>query len=228
MNVLHEWPSWLLWIFFLAENALIVLIVLVWGNILLRRSRKEIFNYSRQQWRVCLLTTLLNALVTFTGFLLWKHGYIRINAAVSWRILTDALAYFLAMDLLMYGFHYIIHKTFLYRPLHRLHHEATDPVPIDLFVLHPLETISFGALLLIILLPFNSNIYGLLIYHIANVIFGMTGHLGVEPMPENIRQWPLMKYLGTSTFHHDHHRHEDYNFGFYTTIWDRLFGTLKR
>ncbi|AEW01431.1 hypothetical protein A4D02_05425 [Niastella koreensis] len=29
---------------------------------------------------------------------------------------------------------------------------------------------------------------------------------------------PVLRYLGTSTFHHDHHDHVEHNFGFYTSI----------
>lgn len=227
LHTLLTWPSWLLWAFFLLENGGIVLVVLAWGNILQGSPRRQMFAYSGKQWRMCFLTTLLNTAVTFAGYWLWQQGYIRINTTVSWRIVTDAVALFLAMDLLMYGFHYIIHQTFLYRLLHRLHHEAIDPVPIDLFILHPLETLSFGALWLLLLLPFNTNFYGMLLYLGINVVFGMTGHLGMEPFPEKVRQWPVLKYLGTSSFHHAHHRHEQYNFGFYTSIWDRIFRTFR-
>lgn len=227
INYLNDIPDWQLWLFFLTENVLIVSGVLALGNRLLQRPWREMFRYTRHQWRLCIITTLLNTVVTIAGYLLWKQGYIRIHEALSWRVFTDALALFLVMDLLMYLFHYLIHQTFLYRLLHRLHHEATDPVPIDLFVLHPLETLSFGALWLLVLMPFNMNLYGILIYLVINVVFGVTGHLGMEPLPENIRQWPVLKYLGTSTFHHDHHLQEYYNYGFYTSIWDRLFGTFK-
>lgn len=37
---------------------------------------------------------------------------------------------------------------------------------------------------------------------------------------------PFLKHVGTSTFHAGHHRDADGNFGFYTLLWDRLFGTL--
>jgi len=39
-------------------------------------------------------------------------------------------------------------------------------------------------------------------------------------------RFPIFKYLGTSTFHAEHHEHLNYNYGFYTLIWDKLFGTL--
>jgi sterol desaturase/sphingolipid hydroxylase (fatty acid hydroxylase superfamily) len=52
------------------------------------------------------------------------------------------------------------------------------------------------------------------------------GHLGVEPLPRAWIRWRVLRVLGTSTFHAGHHQDRDVNFGFYTLIWDRLFGTL--
>jgi sterol desaturase/sphingolipid hydroxylase (fatty acid hydroxylase superfamily) len=48
----------------------------------------------------------------------------------------------------------------------------------------------------------------------------------VEPFPRRLREIPLLRWIGTSTFHAEHHEHPRYNFGFYTLIWDKLFGTL--
>ncbi|MBS0028585.1 sterol desaturase family protein [Chitinophaga sp. 22321] len=236
LDILRHWPAWLLWIIFLAENTAIMIGVLIFGKVLQRRfgqaaittvPKASMFAYSRRQWAIAWLTTLLNTVVTYAGYWLWIQGDIRLTTTFSGRILLDALILFFAMDLLMYVFHYLIHKTPLYKLLHTLHHEAVDPEPIDLFILHPLETLSFGALWLLLLLLCPFNIYGIIIYLIINVIFGMTGHLGMEPVPENMRQWPLLKYLGTSTFHHTHHRNEQCNFGFYTSIWDRVFRTFN-
>ncbi|HEY9258041.1 sterol desaturase family protein [Chitinophaga sp.] len=185
------------------------------------------FAYNSRQWHIAAVTTVLNTVITYTGYWLWTQQAIRITTAFSISILLHAAFLFFAMDLLMYIFHYVIHKTPLYKLLHTLHHEATDPEPIDLFILHPLETLSFGALWLLLLLLFPLNIYGIIIYLIINVIFGMMGHLGMEPLPAKVHQWPVLKYLGTSTFHHTHHRHEQCNFGFYTSIWDRVFRTFN-
>ncbi|PSL48904.1 fatty acid hydroxylase family protein [Chitinophaga niastensis] len=227
LEILRALPAWLLWTIFLAENLLIMLGVLAWGNVLQRKPRSRMFSYSRKQWSIALLTCVLNTIVTYVGYWLWKQGYIHISTGFSGWIIIDAVFLFLAMDLLMYIFHYCIHKTFVYKLLHGLHHESTDPEPIDLFILHPLETLSFGGLWLLLLLAFSMNIYGIIIYLAVNVLFGMMGHLGMEPLPEKVRQWPVLRYLGTSTFHHGHHKNEQYNFGFYTSLWDRLFRTFN-
>lgn len=174
------------------------------------------------------MTNVLNTVVTYAGFWLWKNGLIVIRVEPSWKILTDFLLLFFSMDFLMYLFHFLIHKTMLYQLIHRLHHEATDPKPMDLFILHPVETLSFGGMWLVLLLLLPFNWYAILIYLTVNLVFGLIGHLGMEPLPIRWQDSWVMRGLGSSTFHHDHHRDVDHNFGFYTTIWDILFGTLRK
>lgn len=219
-DLLHL-PVVYVWLIFLVENVLITVGVLCIGRFVYKGG------YTLREWGICMVTNVLNTVVTYAGFWLWKHGVIRIEMEVSWRILSDFVVLFFAMDLLMFVFHIGIHKTFLYKAVHQLHHEAIDPKPIDLFVLHPVETMGFGSLWLLLLVVLPFNMYAVIIYLVVNVVFGVAGHLGMEPLPEKVRQWPVIRYLGTSTFHHNHHQDVSYNFGFYTSIWDRLFKTYK-
>jgi Delta7-sterol 5-desaturase len=231
LNKIAALPEWAAWGLFLLENVLLTGLVLGGGRLLLQKLQKTgggVSAYTRREWVLCGITNILNTVVTYAGFWLWKKHFITITMGGPWRILPDFLLLFFSMDLLMFLFHFLIHKTFLYRSIHLLHHGSIDPKPIDLFILHPVETLSFGTLWLVLLILYPFNIYAILIYLTVNLVFGLTGHLGMEPLPENIQQLPVLRWLGGSTFHHHHHKDIHYNFGFYTTIWDRLFGTLHR
>lgn len=218
-----------LWFIFAVENLIITVLVITIGEYI-RNKNKLISNIAstcKANWRLCLLTNLINTIITYLGFWLYAHGFISIENSLTWQILIDFSILFFLMDFLMYCFHILIHKTFLYKAVHQLHHQSIHPKPIDLFLLHPIETIGFGLLWLSTLLIIDLNIFAIIFYLIINVIFGMIGHLGIEPIPLRLTNKPIVKYLGTSTFHHNHHQHIHYNFGFYTNIWDKLFGTLK-
>jgi len=220
-----------LWALFLAENLFITGIVLVAGRWIIsyhQEDQSEVSHNSKRDWQLCLLTNVLNTVVTYAGFWLWKHDFIAIEESLSWKVLSDFVILFLAMDFLMYVFHYVIHKTKLYNAVHSLHHEAVNPKPIDLFVLHPVETLAFGGLWLLLLMVYSFSLAAIVLYLIVNVVFGLTGHLGMEPLPKAWRKKVIFEYLGTSSFHHDHHKNLEVNFGFYTSIWDRLFGTLGK
>ena len=227
LEYLRHLPTSILWLIFLVENAAITFAVLYIGRKVLEKSGAAACIHTTKEKWICTVTNLLNTAFTFAGFWLWKQGIITISNSISWAVLLHFIVLFLAMDLLMFVFHYLIHKTFLYKAVHGLHHEATDPKPIDLFILHPVETIAFGGMWVGLLTLYTFNIYAIIIYLIVNVVFGLAGHLGLEPLPIRLREQPLIRYLGTSTFHHNHHRDIDCNFGFYTSVWDRLMGTYK-
>jgi sterol desaturase/sphingolipid hydroxylase (fatty acid hydroxylase superfamily) len=167
----------------------------------------------------------VNTLVTFAGWLLWKEGWLRIGRDVGWRALLDFAALVLLMDLGSYLLHRLAHSPWL-MPLHRLHHEYDRPWALTLFVVHPLETLGFGLLWLVVVVAWGPSWLGLCLYMGANLAAGTLGHLGVEPFPSWWSRVPGLKEVGTSTFHAQHHHDGRYNFGFYTLLWDRLFGTL--
>lgn len=217
---------------FLAENLLVLLLALGFGYLLqalFGRSRAlgpVHHPISRQELWLATCTLLINTVITYAGFALWRLGFITIREDVSWHILLDFVVLFLGMDLLMYVFHYVIHQTELYRWIHGLHHEYPEPQPIDLFVLHPLETFGFGGLWLLLMAVYPASFLAIFAYLTVNVLFGVVGHSAVEPFPAAWERAPLLKYIGSSGFHFQHHQNDQSNFGFYTSIWDRLFGTF--
>lgn len=168
----------------------------------------------------------LNAVVTFAGWVLWTRGIIRIDAGPLWRVGVDLAVLFFAMDLAMYVFHRLAHLPWVFPWVHATHHRYDKPRPLNLFVLNPFEVLGFGGLWLAVLIVYPPTFYGMAIYLGLNLLFGTVGHLGVEPLPRNALTRPLLRFLGTSTFHARHHQHATINFGFYTTLWDRLFKTL--
>jgi sterol desaturase/sphingolipid hydroxylase (fatty acid hydroxylase superfamily) len=102
------------------------------------------------------------------------------------------------------------------------------PRPLTLFMLNPAENLAFGALWLFVIWVYPASWFGMSVYLVLNVLFGTMGHLGVEPLPAWFARTPIVRYVAGSTFHARHHQDLDSNFGFYTLIWDRLFGTLRK
>jgi sterol desaturase/sphingolipid hydroxylase (fatty acid hydroxylase superfamily) len=143
------------------------------------------------------------------------------------EIIADTIILFFAMDFAMYVFHRIAHHPRLYPIIHRTHHRFENPRPLTLFVLNPFETLGFGSLWLLLLVIYPAAWLSIIIYLTLNIVFGLVGHLGVEPMPDRWVDLPLIRTISTSTFHAEHHLDQEHNYGFYTLIWDRLFGTIS-
>ena len=180
-----------------------------------------------QEWALATLCVLLNAAVAVAGWMLWQRRWITVRPSTPLRSLLDVAVLFVAMDLLMYLFHRVAHVRWLFPLVHATHHQYDRPRPLNLFVLNPFEVLGFGALWLGVLLLYPATWAGILIYLTINLAFGTLGHLGVEPFPRAIAHWPVLKHLGSSTFHANHHGDRDVNFGFYTDVWDRLFKTQR-
>lgn len=169
---------------------------------------------------------ILNSAVSVVGWKLWTHQLITLHNSGFLSSIADTFVMILAMDFGMYLFHRLAHIPVIYQFIHRFHHRHESTNPISLFVLHPFEVIGFGGLMIAFLILYPMSLAGLIAYLSLNVLFGTLGHSGVEPFPKLIRRIPLLNLIGTSTFHAEHHEHLQYNFGFYTLVWDKLFGTL--
>lgn len=173
---------------------------------------------------VSFLTLSLNIVVMLIGVYLWKSEWITLNKSKTiLTLLIEIVTIILVMDLMMYIFHYMVHHPFIYKILHRKHHEHTSTNFLSLFVLHPFETLGFGLMMISVFMLHDFSIFSITIYLFINLIWGTIGHLNREFFPK----WTEKLFLGTTKFHHQHHLNEQRNFGFYTSIWDRMFGTYK-
>lgn len=232
LEAIRTMPFVLAALFALIENVIIFAATLLVGEVLVRLYHSKAVSeppppITWQELALAASCVILNSVVTAAGIALWRAGIITIRYETDWRVILDALVLFMGMDFAMYVLHRMAHIRWLYPLLHRTHHHYENPRPLTLFVLNPLETLSFGGLWLVVITIYSSSWLGIAIYLTLNVMFGLTGHLGVEPLPNAWLKLPVIHYISTSTFHAEHHEDRHHNFGFYTLIWDRLFGTLS-
>jgi sterol desaturase/sphingolipid hydroxylase (fatty acid hydroxylase superfamily) len=219
-------------LFFLVLNVALFAGSLLLGHLLVahfatgRRVTEPPPPLERQEVVLAAVCVVMNTVVTVAGWILWRHGLLTIYRGIGWRVWLDALVLLVLMDGAMYGLHRIAHLPWVYPWLHHAHHRYDRRRPLNLFVLSPLEVIAFGALWLVVLRVYPASFVGIGLYLALNLLFGTLGHLGVEPFPRAWLDGSVGRLLGSSTFHAGHHQREHVNFGFYTTLWDRLFGTL--
>ncbi|MCK0473454.1 sterol desaturase family protein [Halalkalibacter sp. APA_J-10(15)] len=230
-----EWLKGATWweasIIILVLNIIILVMCVLIGNRMVRwfmkRPVAEIVTKRPYEFVLASISVLLNSAVTMIGYYLWKKDIIVLSASFGWHSWLDILILLLIMDFAMYVFHRVAHVKWLYPYIHRTHHRFEDPRPITLFALNPLENLGFGLLWIIVLCIYPASWVGITGYLFFNIVYGLIAHLGVEPFPNSWVKHPVMKWISTSTYHTQHHQQEHYNFGFYTIIWDRLFGTIS-
>ena len=216
---------------FLAANfaVFVVSVILCWWLGALFKKRKIL--QSDEPLRVADLVAaagavVFNAGIAICGWGLWINGYIHLKSGGFLGCLLDCFLMLMFMDFAMYITHRLVHHPSLFPLFHHFHHRHENTNAISLFVLHPAEVIGFGFLMILFLVIYPMNFWGLVSYLTINVLWGTLGHSGVEPFPKRVRLIPGIELLGTSTFHAEHHEHPKFNFGFYTLIWDKVFGTL--
>ena len=220
-----------LWV--LAENTLIFIASLVIGHFAVKIFKAHAITATPPpiialEIVLAISCVILNSLITWIGVILWREGIVQLRPADNFlAIVADFVVLFFAMDFAMYAFHRVAHHPLLYPLIHDTHRRFDNPRPLTLFVLNPFETLGFGALWLVVISIYHSTFAGMILYLTLNVAFGLMGHLGVEPFPRRWLELPLIRFISTSTFHAEHHQDRHHNYGFYTVIWDRLFGTLS-
>ena len=222
-----SWPQWV--VFSLIVNVFLYLFSISLYLFIDKTCRKSPLQerdhpVTKSDIHLSFLTVVCNSLVMLLGVFLWKNDWIELgNTQSGIMIFLEVAALLLLMDLMMYFFHYAAHLPWVYKVLHGKHHEHVSTNYLSLFVLHPLETIGFGLMMLVLLMCHDFSVVSISIYLLINLIWGTIGHLNREFFPS----WFDRFFVGTTRFHNLHHLDETKNFGFYTSIWDRLFGTYK-
>jgi Delta7-sterol 5-desaturase len=236
MQLAIDWlrtaPWWQAVLVLLLENLIVLLVAIAFGQWLtVKHQRRRVAHppppLKRLEVAIAASSVLLNTVTTLVGLALWKTGFIRFRTDVGLWAWFDILALLLIMDLAMYVLHRAAHHPWIFPHLHRLHHEYDRPRPLTLFILNPVENLSFGVLWLVVIALYQPSWLGMSVYLVLNVLFGTIGHLGVEPFPLSWQRTPILRDIAGSTFHARHHQDLECNFGFYTLFWDRLFGTLR-
>lgn len=184
------------------------------------------------------LFTAIN-LATAGVFLGWLSGWLVANemvvvqkAQVNWWVVAFEYAlYFFLFDTWFYWLHRWMHKEPVYSWVHKLHHKSTSPNLLTTASVNPLESLVNGGFvpLFLTVMTFISPIHeqSMALIGPTNVIMGLYVHSGYEFFPRWWNKSWATKWFITTTFHDQHHKYFTINFGGYTTIWDRLCGTMR-
>lgn len=175
--------------------------------------------------------------LTATAFLLgpltgWlkAHGWITFagGPAAWWIIAIEYAAYFFLFDTYFYWLHRFMHKEPYYTWIHKIHHRSTSPNLLTTLSVSPLESLINGGFVPLFLAAFTVHDATMALIAPTNIIMGLYVHTGYEFLPRWWNRNWATKWFITATFHDQHHRYFIGNFGGYTTIWDRLCGTMRK
>ncbi|EPS26087.1 hypothetical protein PDE_01023 [Penicillium oxalicum 114-2] len=165
------------------------------------------------------------ALLTAPFFVLEVRGYAKLYDSVSdepfpyYSILQIPL-FILFTDFFIYWIHRGLHHPMVYRTLHKPHHKWIMPSPFASHAFHPLDGWSQSV-------P----------YHVFPFIFPLQ-KLAYVFLFAFINLWTVFihdgEYVANSPVvngaacHTMHHLYFNYNYGQFTTLWDRLGGSYRK
>jgi lathosterol oxidase len=184
----------------------------------------------RHEVLVATITIAISGTIIGQGMTWLKgHGWIAFHSdpAVWWQIALEYLLYFFLFDTYFYWLHRWMHNEPVYRWVHKLHHRSIAPNLLTTLSVHPLESIINGGFVPLFLALFTIHDATMALIAPTNIIMGLYVHSGYEFMPRWWNRSWATKWLITATFHDQHHRYFTGNFGGYTTIWDRICGTVR-
>ena len=147
--------------------------------------------------------------------------------AAWWVILLEYALYFFAFDTWFYWLHRWMHNEPVYSWIHKLHHKSTSPNLLTTTSVNPLESFVNGGFVPLFTAVFTVHDQTMALIAPTNIIMGLYVHLGYEFFPRWWNKSWATKWFITATFHDQHHRYFTGNFGGYTTIWDRICGTMR-
>jgi lathosterol oxidase len=161
--------------------------------------------------------------------LLGDYGFITFNSAPThwWVIGLEFALYFFLFDTWFYWLHRWMHKEPVYSWVHKLHHKSTAPNLLTTLSVNPLESLINGGFVPLFLAVFTVHDATMALIGPTNIIMGLYVHAGYEFFPRWWNRSWATKWFITTSFHDQHHKYFNYNFGGYTTIWDWLCGTVR-
>jgi Delta7-sterol 5-desaturase len=218
--------------YFTAAGAVFFLFYFVLRKVLLHRKIQSAFpklkDYRRDIFYSAISMCIFAAVgvLTFTVLRPYTNIYNDIHQhSMLYYGFTYVWMFFLH-DAYFYWTHRAMHHPKVFKHVHLIHHKSTNPSPWTAYAFHPLEAVMEAFIVMLIAFSFPVHHHAIMYYMLFQICYNVYGHLGFEIFPKNMNKHWLGKYFNTSVAHNMHHKYFIKNYGLWTTVWDRLFGTL--
>ncbi len=131
-------------------------------------------------------------------------------------------------DAYFYWTHRLMHWKVIFKHVHKLHHEFTNPTPFTSYAFHPLEGLVQIGILFVIVFTIPHHSSAVSIFFGYALIINLNGHTGYEFSPRWYMKHRALKWINTSLHHNLHHQNVKSNYGFYFNFWDTIMNTTHK
>ncbi|CAJ1008756.1 putative Fatty acid hydroxylase superfamily [Leishmania naiffi] len=132
--------------------------------------------------------------------------------------LISPVLFFAFTDFMVYCFHRGLHHPMIYKHVHKLHHTYKYTTPFSSHAFNPVDGFGQGVpyYLFVYLFPLHSTLF--LVLFLAVNFWTISIHDQVDFGG---------RFINTTGHHTIHHELSNYDYGQYTTVWDRLGGSYR-
>lgn len=160
--------------------------------------------------------------LTVPFFLLEINGYSRLYDRIDeygWPYFIFSAVFFLLFsDTLIYWIHWGLHQIpWVYKNIHKIHHEFKVPTPYAALAFHPLDGWSQSLPYHFFPLLFPMHKWLSLIGFVFVQMWSVLIHDGVNYTP--------FEFINGAAHHTFHHGKFNYNYGQFFTFWDKIMNT---
>jgi len=134
---------------------------------------------------------------------------------------------FIIHDTYFYWFHRLMHHPRLFKYVHLVHHQSTNPSPWAAYAFHPIEAVIEQGIIFVFYFAFPIHITHLVFFFLFSIIYNIYGHLGYELYSSKFSKSKIGRWINTSVNHNQHHQYFKGNYGLYLLFWDRIMGTIR-
>ena len=193
---------------------------------------QKIFPVNSELWRelkYSISTVIIFSLVGFGIYSANKIGYIMIYGNIDdygWLYFFISFIIMIVFhDFYFYWTHRLMHTKALFKYVHKVHHQSTNPSPWAAYSFHPFEAFIHAMVLPIILIFLPVHGSTVFLFTLYMILQNVRGHLGYEFLPRGFIKTRLFNWNLTTVHHNMHHKYFNYNFGLYFIWWDKWMNT---
>lgn len=182
-------------------------------------------------WGLILLDSILVRLIFPIGgvglaLLAQENGW-GLFGLLGWSGVIAGILTFFALDFAVWGQHVASHKIPVFWRIHRVHHADSEVDATTALRFHPIEILLSFVWKGLVIVALGGPVEAVLVFEIVLNASAVFGHANVR-LPLWLDRL-LRLVIVTPDMHRVHHsvirRETDSNYGFYLSIWDRMFGT---
>ncbi|KAK2739022.1 c-5 sterol desaturase [Myotisia sp. PD_48] len=186
---------------------------------------KYLKNQISLEIRQTMISMPFMSLATVPFFLTEVKGYSKIydglDEAPFWLYnFLQVPLFFIFTDFFIYWIHRGLHHPSIYKYVHKPHHKWIMPTPYASHAFHPLDGWSQGLPYHIFPFVFPLQKFAYVFFFMAINVWTILIHDG-----EYVSNSPI---LNGAACHTMHHLYFNYNYGQFTTLWDRLGGSYRK